>query len=104
MRTVQQADDPSGEWHRERTGCLTASTFGRICKCKSKFDVLTKQLLYCKPRETKDMRYGRYHEAEAREQYLERLKTQHCDATVIVTGLHVDLEVTKDFLCRYIYK
>ena len=49
MRTVQQADDPSGEWHRERTGWLTVSTFGRICKRKSKSDVLTKQILYCKP-------------------------------------------------------
>ena len=31
LRTVQQADDPSGEWFRERIGCLTASTFGHIC-------------------------------------------------------------------------
>ena len=45
----QQADDPSGEWHRERTGRLIASTYGHICKRKSKFDVLTKQILYCKP-------------------------------------------------------
>ena len=44
------------------------------------------------------MRYGRFHEADAREQYLKRLKKQHCDATVIVTGLHVDLEVQKLFL------
>ena len=68
LRTVQQADDPSGEWFRECIGRLTALTFGRICKHKSKIDVLTTQLLYCKPRETKQMRYGRYHEVEAREQ------------------------------------
>ena len=41
------------------------------------------------------MMYGRYHmhEAEAWEQYLDRLKMKHTDATVIITGLHVDLEV-----------
>ena len=101
LRTVQQADDPSGEWFRERIGRLTASTFGHICKRKSKLDVLTKQLLYCKPRETKEMRYGRYHEVEAREQYLDWLKKKkHTDATVIITGLHVDLEVMRNF-CAY---
>ena len=43
------------------------------------------------------MRYGRYHEVEAREQYLDRLKKKHTDATVIITGLHVDLEVMRNF-------
>ena len=98
LRTVKQADDPSGEWFRECIGCLTASTFGCICKRKSKLDELTKQLLYCKPNETKEMRYGWYHEVEAREQYLDVLKKKHTDATVINTGL--DLEVMRNF-CAY---
>ena len=102
---MQHADDPSGEWFRECIGRLTASTFGRICKHKSKHDVLIKQLLYCKPRETKEMRYGRYHEVEAREQYLDRLKKKHTDATVIITGLHVDLAIMRNFcVCIYEYK
>ena len=97
---MQQDDDPSGEWFRERIGCLTASAFGHICKHKSKLDMLTKQLLYYKPRETKEMRYDRYHEVEAWEQYLDRLKKKHTDATVIITGLYVDLEVIRNF---YVY-
>ena len=97
LRTVQEADDPSDELFLECIGQLTASTFGCICKHRSKLDVLTKQLLYCKPRETKEMRHGRYHEVEAWEQYLDRLKKKHTDATVIITGLHVDLEVMRNF-------
>jgi len=31
IRTVQQADDISGEWHCERVGRITASNFGTVC-------------------------------------------------------------------------
>ena len=78
MRIVQQADDPSNDWHREATGevevnervirrkfdpknskkeVLLPCKFKILsnCKCKSKYNVLTKQLLYCNYRETKEM-------------------------------------------------
>ena len=93
IRTVQQADDTSGEWHRERVGRITASNFGAVCKRRESYAPLTKRLLYNGHRDTKQMRYGRQHEDDARAEYEARLKANHPDASVTLTGLHIDLKV-----------
>ena len=66
IRTVEQADDTSGEWHLERVGRITASNFGAVCKRQESYAPLTKLLLYNGSRDTKQMRYGRQHEDNAR--------------------------------------
>ena len=93
IRTVHQADDPTGEWKRQRHGRVTASTFGRICKQKASYAPLTISILYRKPRETPAMRYGILHEGEARQSYAEYLKSIHQQSSVAMTGIHVDLKV-----------
>ena len=95
IRTIQQADDPTGEWKRQRHGRVTASLFGRICRRKASFAPLTISLLYSKTRETPAMRYGILHEEEARQSYITHLRSTHPDASVAMTGLHVDLKVGK---------
>ena len=42
------------------------------------------------------MRHCRYHEAEAQEQYLDRLKKKYSDASMIITGLRINLEVMRN--------
>ena len=74
IRTVQQADDISGEWHRERVDRITASNFGTVCKRRESYAPLTKRILYNGIRDTKQMRYGRQHEDDARNEYRESFK------------------------------
>jgi len=93
IRTVEQADDTSGEWHRERVGRITESNFGTVCKRRESYAPLTKRLLYNGSRDTKQMRYGRQHENDARAEYETRLKANHPDACVTLTGLYIDLKV-----------
>ena len=94
IRTSAQADDPSGEWERQRHGRLTASCFGDVCKRRAEYAPLTIRLLYKRCRETSDMRYGTIHEKEARQQYLQHLiMNHHPGASVVVTGVHIDLKV-----------
>jgi len=49
ISTSAQANDPSGEWSRQRHGRLTASHFGEICKRRATYAPLTIWLLYKKP-------------------------------------------------------
>ena len=93
IRTVHQADDPTGEWKRQRHGRVTASLFGKICKRKASFAPLTISFLYCKPRETAAMRYGILHEEEARQCYIKYLHSTNPNSSVTTTGLHIDLKV-----------
>ena len=72
---------------------LTASHFGEIYKRRADYAPLTIRLLYKKCRSTPTMRYGNIHEAEAREQYAQKLKESDPRALVTTTGLHVDLQV-----------
>ena len=93
IRTVHQANDPTGEWKRQRHGRITASLFGKICRRKASFAPLTINFLYCKLRETAAMRYGILHEEEARQSYIRHLKLGHSDASVTMTGIHIDIKV-----------
>ena len=95
LRTTQQANDPSGEWGKQRKIRITASHFGEVCKRRAEFGPLTVRILYSSTRETPAMRYGCIKEGIARAAYTEYLKSKHHpDATVTMTGLHVDLKVT----------
>ena len=88
--TVDQSDDISGEWMKQRCGCVTASPFGAITKRKSSFVPLVKRLLYGKHVTTRAIRYGHLHEAHAKNAYTKYLLDKHKDATVTKTGLHTD--------------
>ena len=104
-RTSTQANDPTGEWRRQRHGRLTASTFGEICKRQADYGPLTIQLLYKRPRETAEMRYGIVHEQDARHKYLEHLQSHsHPEASVNMTEIHIDLKVSNVItIGNYIY-
>ena len=92
--TAQQANDPSGECGKQRKIRITASHFGEVCKQRAEFGPLTVRILYSSTRETSAMRYGCIKEGIARAAYTEYLKSEHHpDATVTMTGLHVDLKV-----------
>ena len=94
LRTAQQANDPSGEWGKQCKIRITASHFGEVCKRRAEFGPLTVRILYSSTRETSAMRYGCIKERIARAAYTEYLKSEHHpDATVTMTGLHVDLKV-----------
>ena len=96
--TIDQNDDDSGEWMKQRRGRVTASSFGTITKRKLSFVPLVIKQLYGKHIMTKAMRYGHLHESRARNAYIEYLHNKyHKDATVTTTGLHIDHEV-----CTYI--
>ena len=69
IRTTAQANDPSGEWHRQRYGCVMTSYFDEICKQRANYAPHTIRILYKQPRETADMRYGILHETIARDKY-----------------------------------
>ena len=94
IRTTAQANDPSGEWQRQRHGRLTTSHFGEICKRRANYAPLTIRILYKQKRETPAMRYGILHEKIARDKYAKYLKANcHPEASVAITGLHIDLKV-----------
>ena len=88
--TIDQNDDISGKWMKQRRGRVTASSFGAIAKRKSSFVPLVKRLLYAKHVTTRAMRYGHLHEVHARNAYTTYLLDKHKDATVMRTGLHID--------------
>ena len=89
--TVDQNDDSSGEWIKQRQGRVTASSFGAIAKRKSSFVPLVIKHLYGKHVTTRAMRYGHLHEAHARNAYAKYLlDNHHKDATVMRTGFHID--------------
>ena len=88
--TVDQNDDISGEWMKQRRGRVTASSFGAIAKRKSSFVPLVKRLLYAKHVTTRAMRYGHLHEVHVRNAYTTYLLDKHKNATVMRTGLHID--------------
>ena len=73
IRTSEQAADPTGEWARERHGCLTASQFGEICKRRATFGPLTIRIIYKQPQLIAAMRYGTLNEKHVREQYLRNI-------------------------------
>ena len=91
IQTIHQADDQIGEWNRQRHGWVTASVFGNICRRRASFASLTISFLYSKTRETPAMWYGKLHEGEAWQSCNTCLKLTHPDASVAMTGLHVDL-------------
>ena len=94
IRTTAQVNDPSGEWQRQRHGCLTTSYFGEICKRSANCAPLTIRILYKQQRETPAMRYGILHEKIVRDKYAKYLKANcHPEASVAITGLHIDLKV-----------
>ena len=71
---------------------MTSSHFGEVCKRQSSFAPLTIRLLYVQCRETPQIRYGRVSEPQVREDHTLYLKNfHHKDASVTITGIHVDL-------------
>ena len=94
VETYQQSDDPTGRWLQEHRVRITSSHFGEVCKRRTSFAPLTIRLLYVQCRETPQMRYGRVNEPQVREQYTLYLKNHHHqEASVSMTGIHVDLKV-----------
>ena len=88
--TRSQADNPL--WYHHRRLRLTASNFGMVAKRRAKTPVAkaVKNLLYTRSMDSKAMRWGRVHEDDARQEYVQLLKLSHPQATVKLTGLIVD--------------
>jgi len=90
--TVDQGDDQSGEWVLQRRGCVTASCFGEIVKCRATNAPLVQRIVHKVTRETAAIRYSNINEPHARQLYGEYLRS-NCDASVEKTGFHIDIEV-----------
>jgi len=62
---------------------------GEVCKC-------TIRLLYVQGKEIPQMMYSKVNEPQVREEYIVYLKNfHHRDASVLTTGIHVDLNKGK---------
>ena len=79
-----------GLWFYHRRLRITASNFGRIGKRQETTPVgsLVKSLLYSKHLETKEIRWGKTHEVDAKLAYISYLRGQgHRNAEVTNSGL-----------------
>ena len=84
-----------GLWFYHRRLRITASNFGRVAKRRETTPVaaLVKSLLYTKNLETKEIRWGKTHEVDAKKAYIDYLKIQgDCDAEVTDSGFVVDID------------
>ena len=93
QHTQRQSEDSL--WHHQRRLRLTASNFGRVAKRRPTTPVgnLVKSLLYSKRFSTEATRWGTNHEDEAKQQYLEYLRSKgHSEASIKESGLVVDPE------------
>ena len=84
-----------GLWFYHRRLRITASNFGRIGKRRETTPVgsLVKSLLYSKHLETKEIRWGKTHEVDAKLAYISYLRGQgHHNAEVTDSGLVLDVD------------
>ena len=84
-----------GLWFYHRRLRITASNFGRIAKRRETTPValLVKSLLYSKHLETKEIRWGKTHEVDAKSAYISYLRDQgHHNDEVTDSGLVLDVE------------
>lgn len=90
VATREQAD--SALWFQHRRKRLTASNFGKVAKRRPTTPVanMVKALLYSRSLETKALRWGRTHEADARQAYQSFMTRSYPGAVVSLSGLIVD--------------
>ena len=84
-----------GLWFYHRRLRITASNFGRIAKRRPTTPVAStvKSLLYSKHLETKEIRWGKTHEIDAKSAYITYLTSRgHHDADVTESGLVISEE------------
>lgn len=80
------------QWYDEREGCITASKFAQVIKCK-KPDSRVKNILYPNRNAYSDaLRYGHYNEENAVAAYKTLKHLHECNVIVTETGLHVHPE------------
>ena len=90
-----QGQAKMGLWFYHRRIRITASNFGRVAKRRATTPVsnLVKSLLYTKHVETKEMRWGKTHEKDAKSAYVSYLKKEgYHNAEVVDSGLVIDTE------------
>jgi len=87
--TSDQDPAPNSLWQRLRSVWLTASKFGTIIKCQSKFEKLVETIHYKPPPgAVAALDWGRSHEDTAREAYI-RSNTSGETYQVNRTGIHI---------------
>ncbi|XP_049522616.1 uncharacterized protein LOC125945088 [Dermacentor silvarum] len=87
LQTVGQADNK--QWHAARTGRLTASMFKRYCRCV-KPEGLLKTVLYPNGKAMSEaIVYGRNHEKDAVDSYVQFQQLRGTNVQIQETGLHI---------------
>lgn len=96
-RTVDQSS--SNEWLEIRQNMLTSSLFGKICKRKSKFGTLVKQIFKSKNMSpTVAMKHGMHYEKVAREKLEKQLNIKVKESGILIDQFHYFLGSSPDGL------